>query len=430
MGRGSSIGIGALAAVALGNLALWIAARPVGEPTGRYVGEFCGAEAVVLLSCALVLATLIPSIERAFGGLDRVAVWHRRVATTGVLLLVPHLALVGSPADPYATSLGKALGDVAVIGLLFLTVWALAPRLRAARWPGLIRRLARATYERWLTAHRLTGLFVGAAVAHGAIVGPSLHRSTLLQVSVLAVGGVGIIAYAYRELFARFVVPIFDYTVASVRRLNDTTLEVGLDPVRGPVPFTAGQFVFIAIGGSGGWQRHPFSVSSAPSDRRLKLSIKALGDYTRDLYDSLRPGLPAKLAGPFGGFDYRQGGDDQIWIAGGIGITPFISWIRSLDEAFTRNVDFYYAVRQEGDALYVDELDAAVARHPSLRMHIVCSDRDGRLSADDVLPEGAAGMQRWIFMCGPPPMMRALDKGFRRLGVPAGRIRWEQFEVR
>ena len=63
-------------------------------------------------------------------------------------------------------------------------------------------------------------------------------------------------------------------------------------------------------------------------------------------------------------------------------------------------------------------------------MHIVCSDRDGLLSADDVLPEGAAGMHRWIYMCGPPPMMRALDKGFRRLGVPAGRIRWEQFEVR
>ena len=87
-----------------------------------------------------------------------------------------------------------------------------------------------------------------------------------------------------------------------------------------------------------------------------------------------------------------------------------------MDEAFARSVDFYYAVRHEGDALYVDEIDAAVARHPSLRIHIVYSERDGQLSADDVLPKAPPECSRWIYMCGPPPMMRALDKGFRRLG--------------
>ena len=80
-----------------------------------------------------------PPIERAFGGLDRVAVWHKRVATTAVLLLVPHVALVTSAPDPYETSLGHGLGDVALAGLLVLTVWALAPGgisnlLLAAAW--------------------------------------------------------------------------------------------------------------------------------------------------------------------------------------------------------------------------------------------------------------------------------------------------------
>jgi predicted ferric reductase len=425
-----TVGVGALAAVALGNVALWIAARPDGAPTGRFVGELCGAEAVVLFSCVLVLATLIPAIERAFGGLDRVAVWHRLTATAGLALLVPHLVLVTSPPDPYSTAVGHGLGDVALVGIVFLSLWALAPRLRASRRPGLVRRLARATYERWLTAHRLTGLFVGVAVAHAAIVDPSFHRSTLLRACFLAAGGVGLGAYLYRELFARFVVPIHDYTVASTRRLSETTLAVELDPVRRPISFAAGQFVVVMIGGPARWQRHPFTVSSAPSERRLELTIKALGDYTGSLAETLSPGLPARVAGPFGGFDYRHGGDRQIWIAGGIGVTPFVSWIRSLNGGFDRSVDFYYAVGDEREAVYLDEIAAAAAAHPSLRPHLVSSDRDGLLTPEAVMTDQPAGSDAWIYMCGPPQMMHSFEAGFRRRGVPPGRIRWEQFDSR
>jgi predicted ferric reductase len=246
--RGTT-GITALAAVAVGNLVLWLLARPPGESTGRFLGELCGAEAVLLFVCSLVLATVLPPIEWAFGGLDRVARWHRRVATAGVLLLVPHIVLVTSPPDPYATSLGHGLGDVALFGLVFLTVWALAPSLRAARWPGLVRRLARATYERWLTAHRLTGLFVAVALVHGATVDVVLHRWALLRATYLIVGGIGVAAYLYRELLARYVIPAYQYTVAAVERPNATTVNVSLDPVRDPITFTAGQFVFVAFGG-------------------------------------------------------------------------------------------------------------------------------------------------------------------------------------
>src|SRR3954471_24595832 len=116
-GRMSSrrLGPAALGAGAVAYAALWIVARPAGEPAGRFIGELCGAEAVLLFSCSLVMATLLPFIERAFGGLDRVAVWHRRVAEAGMLLLIPHLALVTSSPDPYETSFGHGLGDVALL---------------------------------------------------------------------------------------------------------------------------------------------------------------------------------------------------------------------------------------------------------------------------------------------------------------------------
>jgi predicted ferric reductase len=427
-----SLGTTVLAAVAGGNGALWLIARPPNQPTGRYIGELCGAEAVLLLSCSLVLTTLLSPIERAFGGLDRVVLWHRRAATIAVLLLLPHRFLATSSPDRYATGIGPGLGTLALLGLVLLSVWALAPTLRAARWPGpMVRRLARASWERWVTAHRLTGLFVIAAVAHGALVAPALHASTLLRVVFLVVGGIGAAAYLYRELFARFFVRSHDYTVSDVQRPNDTTTDVSLEPAREPLAFVPGQFVVLSFGGAAGWQRHPFSVTSAPSERRLGVSIKASGDYTRDLHDTLRPGTPAKAVGPFGGFDYRQGGHEQIWIAGGIGITPFIGWIRSLDALFDRNVAFYYSVRQQADALYLDEIEAAARRHPSLRAKVVETDRDGLLTAEKAMDGHPAGRANvWVYMCGPPPMMNALSKGFRELGIPATRVRWEQFNVR
>lgn len=423
-------GVAALVSVAVAYIVLWLVARPAGQPGGRFVAELCGSEAVLLFSCALVLATLLRPIERAFGGLDRVALWHRRAAVTGVVLLIPHVALVSSAPDRYATSFGHALGDVALVGLLVLAVWALAPSLRAARWPGVIRRMARATYERWLTAHRLTGLFVIAAVVHAAIVDPVLHRSPVLRVVFLAVGAVGIVAYLYRELLARYFVPIYDYTVANVRRLNQTTLGVTLAPARRSVSFTPGQFVFLALGGPGGWERHPFSVSSSPSDPQLELTIKASGDYTRELYEQLRTGVPAKLAGPFGGFDYRQGGRDQIWIAGGIGVTPFLSWIRSIEGEFDRTIDFYYSVAHAQDALYLDEIRAVTKQHPSLRLRLVCADTDGQLTPEGVVHAVSPQASPWVYMCGPPPMMKAFSAGLRELGIPNRRIRWEQFGVR
>jgi predicted ferric reductase len=426
----ASLGPALLIATAVGYLVLWLVARPENLPTSRYFGEFFGAEAVLLLSLSLVLMTLLTPIEYAFGGLDHVALWHRRVAVAGVLLLVPHLALVISPPSPYTTTVGKGLGSLALAGLAFLTLWAVAPSLRATSWSRFVRYLAGLSNERWVSAHRLTGLFVAAALAHGAIVDPVLHQSTLLRVTYLIVGCIGVAAYAYRELFARFVVPNFDYTVIEAERPNDTTLAVRLEPTREQISFVPGQFIFLSLGGVFGWQRHAFSVASAPSDRILEVSIRSAGDFTSELHEKLRPGTPAKATGPFGGFDYRLGGQEQIWIAGGIGVTPFMSWIRSIDQAFDTNVQFFYSVAQESEALYLDEIESAHQAHPSFDPHVLYSNRDGQLTAEKVMADESVNAEAWVYMCGPPGMMKAFSEGFHKQGLPSSHIRWEQFNLR
>ena len=149
-----------------------------------------------------------------------------------------------------------------------------------------------------------------------------------------------------------------------------------------PLSFVAGQFVFVAFDGVASREYHPFTISSTPQDRNLRLSIKMLGDYTQRLYATLQPGEAVIVGRAFGMFDYRKGGCEQIWIAGGIGITPFLSWIRAFPETLPFDIDFYYSVRTPEDALFRDEIEAATRKHPGFRAHLEYSSSQGKLSVE------------------------------------------------
>ncbi len=265
--------------LAITTVVLWVLLRPPGVPGTMYLGEIFATTAIVLLSCSLVLATRAPLLERFFGGLDRMYLWHRWSAVAGVVLLPLHSALVTSAPDPNLNQLGRVLGQVALIGLVLLLLWALAPRLSAVtrRLPTKVQRWFM-LYQRWFTLHRLTGLFVVAGLVHGALVDPVLRRSTILLGWYVAVAAVGTAAYVYRELFRRFFSWRwqYDYRVKAIHRLDERALEVMLAPTARPLQFVAGQFVFVHFGGSAEWERHPFSVSSAPQERDLRLAIEAL----------------------------------------------------------------------------------------------------------------------------------------------------------
>ena len=346
-----------------------------------------------------------------------------------MLLLLPHWALASSKPDPYATGIGPGLGDVALLGLLVLSVWALAPKLRAARWPGPVRRLARTSYERWLTAHRLTGLFVIAAVAHGAIVDPTIRRSTLLQVVFFVVGGIGIAAYLYRELLARYVIPVHDYTVADVRRPSANTIEASLEPGARAARLRAGAVRVPRAG------RRPRLGAPPVLDREQPLRATARGGcqgvrglharaarqpeagHAREGRGAVRRlRLPERRTGA--GLDRGRHRDHAVHE-----LDPL------LDGGFDRDVDFFYSVATRADALFADEIAAAGERHPSLRLHLVVTDEQGFLTPEQAVPADRAGVV-WIYLVRPAGDDRRPHEGLQALGVPAVRIRWEDFGAR
>jgi predicted ferric reductase len=249
-----------------------------------------------------VLISTLPWVEAWFDGIDRAAIWHRRVAMTGIVLLIPHIALA---ANPHKSSLGPSLAIIGAAGLVILAGWAIVPRWRSLlpavlhrpvlairNAPG-IRHLRKVLggYERWRSFHRLTGLFVAAGLAHGLLDGTPFPHAPLLRWTFMAIGGAGLAFYAYRELLARHLVPLLDYQVSSVQAVGSGIVEIALTPLGRPVAFAPGQFAMLFLEGKDGWHRHPFTIASAPREGALRFAVKALGDDTSQLQDLVRPGM-------------------------------------------------------------------------------------------------------------------------------------------
>ncbi|TQJ61078.1 putative ferric reductase [Arthrobacter sp. SLBN-83] len=422
----------------------WYLARPENESVTGYVGQLFGGESVLLYSIALVLVSTLPLVEPVFGGIDHAAIWHRRAAITATILLLPHIELA---ANPEATSLGKTLAVMAICGLAALMVWAILPRWRTML-PAPIRRLvvialqskpvqvaARLLggYERWRGFHRLTGLFLAAGFLHGLLDASAFEAVPALRWSYVAIGGTGLAFYAYRELLARRFLPHHDYQVAGVRPVAADLVEVALRPLGRPLAFKPGQFAMVYLETADGWQRHPFSISGPTPEGGISITVKALGDHTTKLPDVVQPGMPAVVGGPYGRFDRHRGTAHQVWIAGGVGITPFLSWLRALDAEPRRELEeeVHFFVTSAGRSPFADEITAVAGKHPRLTVHLVDTAADGRLTPEAVLASvGTEPRRLSVFMGGPDAMLRQFRKAFQAAGVRRANIHREYFQWR
>lgn len=361
----------------------WDRLRPEGLSAVYFVGEFTGVLSVYLMSCTLVLATRLMWLEQWFGGLDRMYRQHKLYAVWSILLLTPHLLLhffSGFDGSQYgyahraaSVGMGHLLGAVSAIGLLLLLIPL-----------GQVGRILRLAYERWLFLHRLTGLLLLSALLHGWFLDLITNGSTPLLAIYVSMATIGMTAYTYDELVLRHREPRADCTVHRVERPTPDILDLTLTPTRETaLPVTGGQFVYLRVGG---WHEHPFSVAGTQADGSVRLTIRAVGRGTRRHYTDLSEGHPATLKGPCGMFDHTLGGPWQIWIAGGIGIAPFLGRLTHPGAAPPRT-DLFYCTPTAEDAPFLPELTAAAAHRPEFRLHPTFSRSHGRLTAERIQAE-------------------------------------------
>jgi predicted ferric reductase len=206
----------------------------------------------------------------------------------------------------------------------------------------------------------------------------------------------------------------------------------------------AGQFASIMIRKPEGWsEAHPFTISAAPEDKLLRFTIKKEGAFTSDI-PNLKPGTEVRCTGPLGVFCKGIDGDAGIvMMAGGVGVTPFLSVLRHF--RYTKaagETTLFWVNKTMAETFAADEIGAMtqelnltvvhclsreddVQRHFQPRFPRVLYEK-GRLNAD-ILTRHGAGPGAAFYLCGPPPMMDAALTEVGALGVDPASVRQEKF---
>jgi len=190
-----------------------------------------------------------------------------------------------------------------------------------------------------------------------------------------------------------------------------------------------GQFGVLRFTGAGKAEPHPFSFSRIEKNGSLRVTIKALGDFTFGLKNAIEIGQDVRIQGPFGRFQHT-GKTPEIWVAGGIGITPFLAWAHALD-ASAKHVDLFYCVKSRNQAPHLSELKALARAKSNLDLHLVASNEGERLSAATIAQCVTGDLsQMRVSFCGPVSLREALRKGLEQRGVYARNFHYEEFEFR
>jgi predicted ferric reductase len=395
-------------------------ARFGGSAVLKSVANLAAFFAIAAWAANLVLASRLGTVERAFGGLERLYLLHRRLGLLVVVLAVTHVVFLslytGADAlDLYLPAAGWSTfsGVVALVLLIGSVVASLARRL---------------PYHVFVLVQRLLAAAFAIGAFHAFAVRGTAASSLLLTVYLAALTALGLLSLGYRVYGDRLGLGRRPHRVDEVRRLGDDVIEVVMSAVARPLGFQAGQFIYVTFHQDRiPRESHPFTIASAPGTD-LRIAVKRFGDFT-DRVMSLRPGAGARVEGPFGTFCLHPDPvHSQTWIAGGIGITPFLSWARSLDRALP--IDLYYCTPAAEQAHFIDELYEIADRYPSFRVVPIRKSSLGRLSVDDIAAVNPNVANGHVFVCGPQVMIEHMRSGFEARGVPPERIHTENFDFR
>lgn len=390
------------------------------------LGQIAGLLGMTLFSLNLILASRLKFLDKYFSGINFVYNYHRAVGALAFSLLLFHPLFLVFKFLPFSLR-EAALFLLPFTGNPAVTYGIIALALMIVLL--VITFYIKIKYHYWKMSHKFMTLVFVFALLHVVFIPSDVSQDYILRYYILVWGAIGLAAGAYRSWLSGFFNKDFYYQIADIKRLNQAVVELDLEPTGRLMEFQAGQFAFLRFKSARlSSESHPFSMASTPQEKNIKFVIKALGDYTGQL-ENLQIGDRVALAGPFGKFSYKYvANKQQIWLAGGIGIAPFLSMARDLSES-DYQIDLFYCTKDRIEAVLIEELENLAARQNNFRIIHWFSDEKGRISSGKIaeLSQGLANKN--IMLCGPLPFMRNLREQFIKANVTKSQIYWEKFDL-
>ncbi len=413
--------------------------RPQGREFWREFSVALGFVGLAMMTLQFALTARIKFVNRPYGS-DIVYYFHRQISTLSFMLILAH-PLILFIADMHPLSLLNIFAADTPWRARFATVSILA--LTGLVVTSVWRKKLRIEYTRWRIWHGLLATAaVALAMAHAVGVGIYINTpAKRILWAGYAIFFVGLLFYT--RVLKPFYLLRRPWKVLEVvpERASTWTVWLAPDGHRG-FSFLPGQFAWLTA-----WEspfkdtEHPFSISSSAEQKdRLALTIKSLGDFSASI-KNLQPGQRVYLDGPYGAFscDRHPHAEGYVFIAGGVGITPMMSMLSTLaDRGDRRKHTLIYANRDWDSIIMRDQIDALTKKMNLKVVHVLEVPPEGwqgetgfitREILDRHLPPMRVKNSFEIFICGPAPMMDAVENALVTAGIYVGDLHSERFDL-
>lgn len=382
-----------------------------------------GVAALTLMAAAALTGSRWRWVERIFGGLDRVYAAHKWMGIWALVLASAHMLFkAGTDAWTVAAILElppwwtRLLRQAAYVGLVFIVLLALNRNIPYSTW-------------RWW--HKLSGPVFLVVVLHALSFRSPIALDSPAGLWMAAWSVLGVAGALYKLTLYRFAASHAEYEVVAVDP-GAAAAHIQLAPVAKPVRFVPGQFGFLRMKQDGLREPHPFTIASGSGgDGRADFVVRGLGDYSSRLVAEVRPGMRAEVYAPYGLFARNTGARQEIWIGGGVGISPFIAWLqdRSASDFDKVTLFYFFTPGREFPPL---EIMQGMARERGASLVAVSGGPDDPAFVDTFAAlcreHGPDALE--VAFCGPQGLLARVRGEMRRNGVPARNLRHELFEFR
>ncbi len=411
--------------------------------------QISGVLAIGFMSVAMVLALRPGWPERWLGGLDKMYRLHKWLGIAALVVAIVHWLWAKGPK--WAGALGlftrPARGERPPIEnpieQFFMNLRGTAEGLGEWTFYAIVLLIALALikyfpYRYFYKTHRLIALAYLMIAFHTVVLMKFAYWTTpigIVTALLLAAGVYSAIIVLLRQVGSSRQV---DGEIVSLQYYPGVrALETEVAVPKGWPGHKPGQFAFAMSDNSEG--AHPYTIASGWSGKegRITFVTKDLGDHTGHLPEKLHVGQRVKIEGPYGCFDFQDDCRRQIWIGGGIGVTPFIaamqhiaSELRTKPDGYRKpEIDLFHATSDyDENALAKLSADAEAA---GIRMHLFVDAKNGRLTGERIRSIVPDWQNASIWFCGPVGMGEAIRRDFMAHGLPINeRFHQELFEMR
>lgn len=391
------------------------------------LGKLTGLIGLAAFSFSLLLASRFVWLDKLFYGLPKVLNVHRWLGVISFLFIVLHPLFLAARLLPVSSQsawniflrwneAAYLFGYVSLLIFMGLILMTFLWRMR---------------YERLKSLHSLLSVPLMIGGVHGLLIDSDIKSIPWLAAYFVVLISVSVIAYLLRLFLIHYGIKAKLYKVKRVEHPSKNSIKVTLKPGKKALDMKPGQFVFVSFPKIKKGEEHPFSISAINKDGSISIIAKRLGDYTQKM-DSLEQGFKAYVDGPYGTFgDNMDKNERQVWIAGGIGITPFLSMARDFTSCPDQNnkVDLFYVVKTEDDLVEANDLKQMASDCPNFNLTTYISENEGMFDMEKLRSMAKDIQSCQFYICGPAGMIEYFVSALRKENVSKSCINIEAFKL-